>query len=606
VQTDGCRRTQTFTLWAVDDCGNQTAPCTVTYTWTVDTNAPTITCPPNRSICVNAGEQVAVPDFCAQAQISDNCDQGALICEQTPPPGTMVGVGSHVITLTVRDRCGNVSQCTVTFEVNENPTCAFNPPTTAGVLTGTISGGTGPYTCSAVSSSSCWVVNSCTVSGNTFTITYSVVQPCANRSATFTVTITDAKGCTTTCEVTVGAPTDCSIEPLAQEVCAGNPARFCVSPTGGVGPFTYEWRDCDGNLLGTEQCVDVVRSTPGPCIITATVTDGNGFTVVCEAFLMVNENPTCTFNPFLMPPCNSLRNVITGTISGGTPPYASCVAYFDQPGWTVTSCEVSGNTFTVTYNAGTGSATLTVVITDDKGCVTRCSVVVHCAVEFCTLTQGFYGNTGGRFNRIRTADLILQLIAMNPPLTVGKPGRSLSFSATSAAVSCLIARLPAGGPASTLPAGLGNYVVDPGACPTNSIIPLNPNGRFQNVLLGQTITLSLNVRLNAMLLSNFGNMPICRTICTRAVLPGPDGLFGTPDDYPDPMALPRCVTLPPSVLTALDNLGLPRTVGGLLELANRALAGHPTGGASLSDINSAVDALNRAFDGCKLMVECRN
>src|SRR5437016_14261974 len=63
-------------------------------------------------------------------------------------------------------------------------------------------------------------------------------------------------------------------------------------------------------------------------------------------------------------------------------------------------------------------------------------------------------------------------------------------------------------------------------------------------------------------------------------------------------------SVPASVLSALANLGLAPTVEGLLELANRALAVLPTGGASLSDINGAVDAINRGFDECRAPSIC--
>ncbi len=39
-------------------------------------------------------------------------------------------------------------------------------------------------------------------------------------------------------------------------------------------------------------------------------------------------------------------------------------------------------------------------------------------------------------------------------------------------------------------------------------------------------------------------------------------------------------------------------------LTNNALAGQPTGGASHSDINAAVDAINRGTDGCRFLVSC--
>jgi len=59
-----------------------------------------------------------------------------------------------------------------------------------------------------------------------------------------------------------------------------------------------------------------------------------------------------------------------------------------------------------------------------------------------------------------------------------------------------------------------------------------------------------------------------------------------------------------SVFNALDSLGLYADVSGLLELANRALAGWPTYDATLSQINNAVDAINEAFDECRIVTYC--
>jgi hypothetical protein len=129
--------------------------------------------------------------------------------------------------------------------------------------------------------------------------------------------------------------------------------------------------------------------------------------------------------------------------------------------------------------------------------------------------------------------------------------------------------------------------------------------------LGQTIALSLNVRLDTDLLS----FELCNQFTTQKALPGPDGFCGTEDDVKDPgldgilgtLDDPIATfTIPQSVLTALSNLGLPNTVAGLLELANRALAGQATGGASLPDINWAVDAINRGFDKCRFLISCVN
>jgi hypothetical protein len=45
-------------------------------------------------------------------------------------------------------------------------------------------------------------------------------------------------------------------------------------------------------------------------------------------------------------------------------------------------------------------------------------------------------------------------------------------------------------------------------------------------------------------------------------------------------------------------------VSGLLDLANRALAGLSTGPVSISNINDAVDSINHGFDECAMLVAC--
>src|SRR5207249_8992618 len=93
------------------------------------------------------------------------------------------------------------------------------------------------------------------------------------------------------------------------------------------------------------------------------------------------------------------------------------------------------------------------------------------------------------------------------------------------------------------------------------------------------------------------------SFCTQGILAGADGLKGTTNDVLVASDI-QMFSVSASVLSALANLGLAPTVEGLLELANRALAVLPTGGASLADINAAVDAINRGFDECRAPVNC--
>jgi hypothetical protein len=223
-------------------------------------------------------------------------------------------------------------------------------------------------------------------------------------------------------------------------------------------------------------------------------------------------------------------------------------------------------------------------------------VVALAQEQYCTLGQGFYGNTGGSFNGFGTTALLDSLLSEGA-LTVGKTGCSLTFP--EGASSCIIGLLPAGARPVAFPDTLGDAAVD-SLCGTPPELPLK-KGRFRNVLIGQTVSLTLNTRLD----DELSDLEICPELRTVAALPGDDGLFGTGDDVMDTESDTLTFTIPESVIAALvDSLGLPQTVGGVLELANRGLAGEPTGGARLGDVNQAASAINDAFDGCRFLVSC--
>src|SRR5262249_62089906 len=160
-------------------------------------------------------------------------------------------------------------------------------------------------------------------------------------------------------------------------------------------------------------------------------------------------------------------------------------------------------------------------------------------------------------HKLGTTALLLQLIPPGTPLVVGVPTvRSLTI--TNDAVTCLdgdqgcrIARLPA----NTAPAALPAFnpvdqtlsaCTGKTGCQTLTPLPLQGNGGWQSTLLGQTVTFTLNTRLDPDLLSLS-------------------------------FVAPSCVSLPKSVLTALSDStcsgGSFKTGAGLLYLANRALAG---------------------------------
>jgi hypothetical protein len=121
------------------------------------------------------------------------------------------------------------------------------------------------------------------------------------------------------------------------------------------------------------------------------------------------------------------------------------------------------------------------------------------------------------------------------------------------------------------------------------------------VLLGQTIALGLNLRLDPTLanldLTTIGTPVVINGVAYRKFCTESGGNIQT-----------RLIKQ--SVINALSNpLYVPDAthrgkVSGLLDIANRALAGLSNGAASLTDINAAVNAINTGFDECQILVTC--
>jgi len=262
------------------------------------------------------------------------------------------------------------------------------------------------------------------------------------------------------------------------------------------------------------------------------------------------------------------------------------------------------NTSCVTYTAGNGGTecTFRLIVTSENGCKDTCSVKFGCQNNqyFCTLTQGAYGNANGMFAGMRRLQLINTLLSEGE-LIIGKTtaqasplvlARSVRFDINDA--QCIINLMPAGGTPGVLPSNLGNLdMVD---CGTGTL-PVK-NGRFFNNFIGQLLALSLNARPgddNAL-----AGMKICATMKSYRAIIGPDG-----KPMQDPTDLTgRLVSISPRVIAALEHLSLPKTVTGLIELANRSIAGQFTDVATLADIHGACGAINEGFDECRFLGQC--
>jgi hypothetical protein len=115
--------TTTITYVATDDAGNS-ASATQTVT-VIDNTAPTLTAPAPTSVTADSSDHASIPDVVAGSTASDNC--GPVTVTQSPLAGTVVGIGTHTITLTATDAAGNTRTATTTFTVNPaGSTLAFS------------------------------------------------------------------------------------------------------------------------------------------------------------------------------------------------------------------------------------------------------------------------------------------------------------------------------------------------------------------------------------------------------------------------------------------------------------------------------------------------
>ncbi len=118
------------TITVKDAQQNQTT-CPTTFT-VLDTSPPSITtCPPPTSASANGSCQAAVPNFLPNLVASDNCTvAGSLTRTQTPPAGTVVGLGVTNVTISVKDAANNEATCQTSFTVNDTsaPQITTCPP----------------------------------------------------------------------------------------------------------------------------------------------------------------------------------------------------------------------------------------------------------------------------------------------------------------------------------------------------------------------------------------------------------------------------------------------------------------------------------------------
>jgi len=179
-----------LTLAVTDPCG-ATSQASVLVSVT-DSTAPTVSCPGALAASTDANCQALVPNVISLATAADNCTAAsAVVLSQIPPAGSLVGPGTHTITVTATDASGNTATCEAPFTVADTtaPTIASGP-TALTVSAGNDCNGAVPDVLQdIVASDNCTPANQLSVSQSPV-----AGSPVPMGQHLITVTVTDAAG----------------------------------------------------------------------------------------------------------------------------------------------------------------------------------------------------------------------------------------------------------------------------------------------------------------------------------------------------------------------------------------------------------------------------
>jgi len=107
----------TFNILATNATTSCNRQLSTLVTITSDNVVPTITCPGNQTINLDASCSAVMPDYTSLATASDNCTpSGSIVLTQVPAAGsTLASAGNVTVTITATDASGNSSNCTFTL-----------------------------------------------------------------------------------------------------------------------------------------------------------------------------------------------------------------------------------------------------------------------------------------------------------------------------------------------------------------------------------------------------------------------------------------------------------------------------------------------------------
>ncbi len=257
--------------------------------------------------------------------VVSGCDSTADTCTVTS-----AAPGSYSVSVRVTDSANDVSTSSpATLKVGPAPLSVLvSAPVSATLgspvtFTATASGGTSPYTYSWNLPGGMSVASGCGPSDQSCTV---IARAPGSYSVGLTVTDADGNTATSSSSVTYGSTlSPGGIEPPSPSIDGGQPITLTITPSGGVGPYSYEWftgADCSGQVSGTSSSFTVSPSTTTTYWVQ--VTDATG-TKSCVGGDAVTVNGELIAGPITpsAPTISAGQSIrLSASPSGGTAPYS--------------------------------------------------------------------------------------------------------------------------------------------------------------------------------------------------------------------------------------------------------------------------------------------
>ncbi len=166
-------------------------------------------------------------------------------------------------------------------------------------------------------------------------------------AGTYTITVTDANGCTATSSVIISEPTQIlANENITEPACGICDGIIALNPSGGTGPYTFQWNTGHVTQLINNLCAG---------IYTVTITDAVGCSETITIALSNNDGPEIDLNLLHVSCFGLCDGSASVVVLNGNPPYT----YLWNP-------SLSTNTSINNLCPGNYS----VMVTDVNGCIT--------------------------------------------------------------------------------------------------------------------------------------------------------------------------------------------------------------------------------------------